>query len=112
MSKPATLLHLSDIQFGIHHRFGADTKSLNADTLLELLHEDLHLEQDIRFTEETPWTFFEIPDLRIAVAGLNSTMRESHREEDHYGEVGKTQLQWFAERLEEYKRRGWFRIGA
>ncbi|MCP4699666.1 MAG: NACHT domain-containing protein, partial [Gammaproteobacteria bacterium] len=49
--------------------------------------------------------------MKIVAAGLNSTMQESHRKKDHHGEVGKIQLQWFAERLEEYKRRGWFRIG-
>ncbi len=62
------------------------------------------------FREDQPWTLFELPELETVVAGLNSTMVESHRETDHYGHVGEKQLQWFAERL---KRRGdWLRIGA
>lgn len=39
---------------------------------------------DIKFTESEPWTFFEMAELKLVVAGLNSTMRESHREDDHY----------------------------
>ena len=65
----------------------------------------------IVFTEKEPWTLFEIPELRLAVAGLNSTMRESYRDEDHYGWVGEAQLRWFAERLEAYRQKGWLRIG-
>lgn len=64
----------------------------------------------LTFTESEPWTFFEAPDLRLVVAGLNSTMAESHQDEDHYGLVGEPQLEWFRERLESYE--GWLRIGA
>ncbi|MBA4159125.1 MAG: pentapeptide repeat-containing protein [Gemmatimonadetes bacterium] len=64
------------------------------------------------FTEDEPWTIFEVPDLKVVIAGLNSTMRESHRDEDHYGWVGEAQLRWFAERLKRYREEGWFRIGA
>ncbi|HLL04173.1 MAG TPA: metallophosphoesterase [Myxococcaceae bacterium] len=65
----------------------------------------------IRFTEEEPWSLFELPELKVVVAGLNSTMKESHRPEDHYGWVGEQQLRWFAEKLRSYKDRGWLRIG-
>jgi 3',5'-cyclic AMP phosphodiesterase CpdA/tetratricopeptide (TPR) repeat protein len=65
-----------------------------------------------RFTPELPWTLFPIESLRIVVAGLNSTLQESHREVDHYGWVGSRQLAWFAEELARYRRDGWLRIGA
>src|SRR5262249_3985513 len=32
------------------------------------------------FAPEQPWTLFEMADLRVVVAGLNSTMAESHRD--------------------------------
>ncbi|HEY6178110.1 MAG TPA: pentapeptide repeat-containing protein [Kofleriaceae bacterium] len=64
-----------------------------------------------RFTELEPWTLFEIPSLRVVLAGLNSTMIESHRDSDHYGHVSKEQLRWFDTRLAEYEHRGWLRIG-
>ena len=65
----------------------------------------------VAFTRERPWTFYEMADLKLVVAGLNSTMRESHRDEDHYGWVGEAQLRWFADRLDLYKTQGWLRIG-
>jgi len=67
---------------------------------------------DYEFNHAQPWTLFQLPELKVVVAGLNSTMAESHREEDHYGHVGEEQLQWFAEHLTKMKRRGWLRIGA
>ena len=42
------------------------------------------------FTPDEPWTLFEMPDLAVVVAGLNSTMAESHRDADHYGWSGNT----------------------
>ncbi len=65
----------------------------------------------IRFTEEEPWTLFEVPELKLVAAGLNSTMAESHRDKDHYGWVGEAQLRWFATRLQSYQERGWIRLG-
>ncbi len=65
----------------------------------------------IRFTEEEPWTLFEVPELKLVAAGLNSTMKESHRDEDHYGWVGEAQLRWFASKLQSYQERGWLRLG-
>lgn len=64
------------------------------------------------FTPDRPWTLFEVPGLSVVVAGLNSTMADSHRAEDHYGACGDEQLAWFAERLRRYRSRGWLRIGA
>ncbi|MEE8584077.1 MAG: metallophosphoesterase, partial [Acidobacteriota bacterium] len=66
------------------------------------------------FAEEQPWSLFEFPDCKVVIAGLNSTMKESHseREEDHYGWVGEKQLRWFTEQLAPYRDQGWLRIGA
>lgn len=66
----------------------------------------------VTFTEERPWTLFEIPELGLAVAALDSTMAESHRPEDSFGLLGEEQLGWFAEALEPARRRGWLRLAA
>ncbi|NJL26903.1 MAG: hypothetical protein HC897_02975 [Thermoanaerobaculia bacterium] len=66
----------------------------------------------VTFTEEEPWSLFEMQDLNVVVAGLNSTMAESHLDSDHYGWVGESQLRWFRDRLKEFRERGWLRIGA
>jgi WD40 repeat protein len=39
-------------------------------------------------------------------------MAMSHRPEDDHGEVGDAQAAWFAARLADYERRGWFRLAA
>lgn len=65
----------------------------------------------VRFTADRPWTLVEIPELRIVVAGLNSTLAMSHRPEDDRGWIGAEQAGWFAERLRPYAERGWLRIG-
>jgi WD40 repeat protein len=72
------------------------------------LYED---EPGIQFAPDEPWTLFEVPDLQLAVAGLNSTIAESHLPGDHHGELGELQLRWFARRLGELARGGWTRIG-
>ncbi|MEW9548547.1 TIR domain-containing protein [Nonomuraea sp. NPDC050783] len=59
-----------------------------------------------------PWTLFEVPDLRVVVAGLNSTMAMSHLERDAYALLGEGQAAWFAERLRPYEEAGWLRLGA
>ena len=69
-------------------------------------------EPDIRFNEEQPWTFVEIPDLRVVVAALNSTIADSHRPDHHYGFIGEAQIRWFVEKLRPYRDRGWLRVGA
>ena len=51
-------------------------------------------------------------DLGVVVAGLDSTMAESHLDDDHYGWVGEYQLGWFAQRLAAYRDRGWLRLAA
>lgn len=59
-----------------------------------------------------PWTVFEVPDLKVVVAGLNSTMAMSHLERDAYAMLGEGQAAWFAERLRPYEEQGWLRLGA
>ena len=68
-------------------------------------------EADIEFTVEQPWSLWRLDELGLVVAGLNSTLRESHRDEDHYGWVGERQARWFAEELRPYRARGSLRIG-
>ena len=72
------------------------------------------------FKETAPYTWFELPELRVVVAGLNSTMRESHKEKDpadpasifgHYGYLGEKQLEHFGRKLDEAAAKGWLRIG-
>ncbi|WP_330256552.1 TIR domain-containing protein [Nocardia sp. NBC_00565] len=58
-----------------------------------------------------PWTLFPIPELRVVVAGLNSTMAATHLPEDDYGRIGEPQAAWFAERLRPFEENGWLRIG-
>ena len=73
-----------------------------------------------QFKETAPYTWFELPALKLVVAGLNSTMRESHKEKDpkdpnckfgHYGYVGEAQLDWFRTKLVEAQNKGLLRIG-
>lgn len=45
------------------------------------------------------------------MAGLNSTIHESHLDADHHGFLGEEQLRWFATQLADYEHRGWFRLG-
>jgi 3',5'-cyclic AMP phosphodiesterase CpdA len=52
------------------------------------------------FTPERPYSLHKFESLGLVVAALNSTMKESHRDEDHYGHCGEVQLRWFAEQLE------------
>jgi WD40 repeat protein/3',5'-cyclic AMP phosphodiesterase CpdA len=66
----------------------------------------------VSFSPDEPWTLFEIPDLAVVVAGLNSTMAESHRDGDHYGWLGEAQLHWFAGRLASHCEQGWLRLAA
>lgn len=65
----------------------------------------------IAFPPNQPWTCYEMADLKTVVAGLNSTMAETHLDGTHYGSCGEEQFRWFARRLGEYRRQGWLRIG-
>jgi hypothetical protein len=77
--------------------------------------------QGVLFTKKQPWTLFEMPDLNVVVAGLNSTMAEGHdcqppgkpneKLPRHVGYVGELQLRWFADCLKNRQNEGWLRIG-
>lgn len=64
------------------------------------------------FTLDQPWTLYEIPAIRTVFAGLNSTWEESHRKgkKYHYGFIGSKQIQWFENKLKQYKSDDWLRI--
>jgi WD40 repeat protein len=62
------------------------------------------------FTPDEPWTLFEMPELSVVVAGLNSTMGQTH--EHDVPEAGDKQLRWFGDRMAEYRRRRWLRLAA
>ncbi|HBL25282.1 MAG TPA: hypothetical protein DD490_00425, partial [Acidobacteria bacterium] len=64
------------------------------------------------FTEEQPWSLFEIPELGLAVAALDSTIGASHRPEDAGGLLGAAQVEWFTAALEPARRKGWLRLAA
>ncbi|MCY2991401.1 MAG: pentapeptide repeat-containing protein, partial [Planctomycetota bacterium] len=102
-----------------------------------MLQEFYHDEPDLTFVPAEPWTWYQLDDLRVVVAGLNSTMPEIHGEEDvhkaikaaavpprdayqkwihdgacgHFGRCGEKQLNWFADRLKPFVADGWLRIG-
>ena len=83
-----TLLHLSDLQFGPHHRFeGAGSPG----SLLHRLRDDLE---------------------KLREEGVRPEIAESHRKEDHYGFLGDKQLRFFAEKLRPHKESGVVRIAA
>lgn len=42
----------------------------------------------VAFTPDEPWALFEMPDLGVVVAGMNSTIASTHRDEDRFGQVG------------------------
>lgn len=63
------------------------------------------------FDVAQPWTLFAVPELRVAIAAMNSTMAMSHRPEDDYGLLGESQVAWFAERLRPFESSGWLRLG-
>ena len=63
------------------------------------------------FEGAQPWTLFAVPELRVVIAGLNSTMAGSHRAEDDYGWIGEAQAAWFAEQLSAFEKAGWLRVG-
>nr|WP_198151947.1 TIR domain-containing protein [Kibdelosporangium sp. MJ126-NF4]CEL21796.1 High-affnity carbon uptake protein Hat/HatR [Kibdelosporangium sp. MJ126-NF4]CTQ92576.1 High-affnity carbon uptake protein Hat/HatR [Kibdelosporangium sp. MJ126-NF4] len=63
------------------------------------------------FDAGLPWTLFSVPDLRIAVAGLNSTLAHTHMSLDEPGWLGPAQLDWFAHNMDGFEQSGYLRIG-
>jgi WD40 repeat protein len=71
--------------------------------------------QGAAFSERLPWSLFAVPELRVAVAALNSTTAVNHltdTAESPGGLLGEEQLRWFAGALEPYRRRGWLCLAA
>lgn len=67
-----------------------------------------------RMQKEHPWSLFELPDLRVVVAGLNSTIDAEPAAPGsgpRPGRVGVEQARHLAESLATYEERGWLRIG-
>jgi len=63
------------------------------------------------FDADQPWTLFHDPDLRIAVAGLNSTVTHTHLSGGAPGVLGREQLDWFTRSLAQFEQNGHLRIG-
>ncbi|MFG1951606.1 SAV_2336 N-terminal domain-related protein [Micromonospora sp. NPDC048830] len=63
------------------------------------------------FQPHQPWQLLPVPAARTVVAALNSTMSVSHLPGERFGRLGHAQLEWFADRLRDYERRGWLRVG-
>jgi formylglycine-generating enzyme required for sulfatase activity/3',5'-cyclic AMP phosphodiesterase CpdA len=75
-----------------------------------MFHELYGRDSKVQFSQDRPWSVYVFDEFRVVVAALNSTMRESHREEDHYGWLGERQIRWFEAELASYQERGWLRI--
>jgi WD40 repeat protein/uncharacterized protein YjbI with pentapeptide repeats len=76
-----------------------------------LFRELYHGLDDVVFEDGQPWTLFEVPQLRLVIAGLNSSMAITHQPEHDYGAIGNEQAAWFGQRLHEYEDAGWLRLG-
>ena len=57
------------------------------------------------------WSLFPVTDLKVVVAGLNSTISFSHLEHERQGLLGAAQADWFGRHLARYQQQGWLRIG-
>lgn len=69
-------------------------------------------EPALSFSEEAPYSSFTYPELGVVVAGLDSTIADSHRDADHYGFLGEQQLRHFAGELRAAADVGLLRIAA
>ncbi|WP_131785469.1 pentapeptide repeat-containing protein [Protofrankia symbiont of Coriaria ruscifolia] len=65
---------------------------------------------DIGFRVGEEWSRFAVSDLKVVVAGLNSTVAQTHLA--HHGWLGAEQLDSAAATLLGFAREGWLRIGA
>ncbi len=63
------------------------------------------------FDAGQPWSLFHVPELRVVVAGLNSTVRHTHLTLDEPGELGDAQVDWFERSLLAFEQAGYLRIG-
>ncbi|WP_305038906.1 TIR domain-containing protein [Frankia sp. ArI3] len=67
-------------------------------------------EAEARFQQGHEWSVVAFPELKVVVAGLNSTMAQTH--EVRTGEVGERQLSAVVKELDQGGWEGWLRIGA
>jgi WD40 repeat protein len=65
--------------------------------------------QATAFGPDEPWSYVEAPDLRLAVAGLNSTFL--HRDQKGVADLGPEQRAWFEEKLASHRDPDWLRLG-
>ncbi|MCK9921051.1 TIR domain-containing protein [Frankia sp. AgPm24] len=63
------------------------------------------------FDPAQPWHLVSIPDLRVVLAGINTTIAQSHRDTDDHGLVGAEQAASLAHRLALFEQDGWLRVG-
>ncbi|PPK65579.1 TIR domain-containing protein [Actinokineospora auranticolor] len=76
------------------------------------LHGELYAGVDAPvFDASQPWSLVELPDLRVVVAALTSTITHTHLTPGAPGEVGAEQLDWFAGALAPFVESGYLRIG-
>ncbi|GAA2979946.1 TIR domain-containing protein [Actinokineospora diospyrosa] len=76
----------------------------------ERLHREIHPSGTV-FDANQPWSLIELPDLRVAVAALNSTVVHTHLTPGQPGHLGAEQLAWFSTALAAYEQAGYLRIG-
>ncbi|KJE19859.1 WD40 repeat-containing protein [Frankia torreyi] len=63
------------------------------------------------FDAAQPWHLLRVPELAVVIAGINTTIAQSHRDADDHGLVGAEQAASLARRLALFERDGWLRIG-
>ncbi|WP_261561806.1 pentapeptide repeat-containing protein [Frankia tisae] len=63
------------------------------------------------FDAAQPWHLLTVPELSVVIAGINTTIAQSHRDADDHGLVGAQQAASLARRLALFERDGWLRIG-
>ncbi|WP_211239354.1 TIR domain-containing protein [Actinokineospora inagensis] len=63
------------------------------------------------FDASQPWSLIELPDLKVVVARLNSTVTHTHLNLDEPGKLGPEQLDWFANALTPFVDAGYLRLG-
>ena len=67
---------------------------------------------DVLFDEEHLFHVYPFPEEQVLIVGFNTCIRESERDEDHYGWIGVGQAHEAAQRCDELDpNRTWLRIG-
>ncbi|MCK9902780.1 TIR domain-containing protein [Frankia sp. Cpl3] len=63
------------------------------------------------FDPAQPWHLLPVPDLAVVLAGINTTIAQSHRDEDDHGLVGAEQAASLERHLALFEDDNWLRIG-